>query len=69
MQAVAGLAGLSDAEEDLPIAALGEPPQQLRAQIVSRAGAVTVGIDIDTGLSRPSGSSPAASVDAHTQSQ
>ena len=39
--------------KDLPIAALGEPPQQLREQIASRAGAVMVGIDIDTGLSRP----------------
>ena len=37
----------------MPIAALGEPPQQLRVQIASRAGAVMVGIDIDTGLSRP----------------
>lgn len=53
MKAVAGHVGLSDAEEDLPIAALGEPPQQLSAQIASRAGAVMVGIDIATGLSRP----------------
>jgi hypothetical protein len=36
----------------LPIA-LGEPAQQLRAELASCAGAVTVDVDIDTGLSRP----------------
>jgi hypothetical protein len=53
MKAVAGLVGLSDAREGSPVAALGEPPQQLRAELASCAGAVMVVVHIDTGLSRP----------------
>ena len=50
---MAGLVGLGDGSEDLPVAALGEPPQQLRVELASRAGAVMVHVDVDTGLSRP----------------
>jgi hypothetical protein len=53
MKAVAGLVGLSDAGEGLPVAALGEPAQQLRVELASSAGAVMVVVHIDTGLSRP----------------
>ena len=53
MKAVAGRVGLSDAGEDLPVAALGEPPQQLRAELASCAGAVIIDVDIDAGLGRP----------------
>jgi len=53
MKAIAGLIGLSDAGEDLPVAALGEPAQQLRVELASCAGAVMVVVHIDTGLSRP----------------
>jgi len=41
------------ASEDLPVAALGEPPQQLRLELASCAGAVMVDVDIDAGLGRP----------------
>jgi hypothetical protein len=51
MKAVAGLVGLSDAGEDLPVAPRGEPPEQLRVQLASSAGAVMVNVDLDTGLS------------------
>jgi hypothetical protein len=51
MKAVAGLVGLSDAGEDLPVAPRGEPPEQLRVQLASCAGAVMVNVDLDTGLS------------------
>jgi hypothetical protein len=37
----------------LPVAALGEPPQQLHVELASYAGAVMVAVDIATGLSRP----------------
>ena len=53
MKAVAGLVGLGDAGEGLPVAALGEPAQQLSVELASCAGAVMVDVDIDTGLSRP----------------
>ena len=53
MKAGAGLVGLGDAGEGLPVAALGEPAQQLRVELASSAGAVMVDVDIDTGLSRP----------------
>ena len=53
MKAVAGLVGLGDTGEGLPVAALGEPAQQLRVELASSAGAVMVDVDIDTGLSRP----------------
>jgi|GEM_PF-6168688 hypothetical protein len=52
MKAVAGLVGLSDAGEDVPIPALGEPPQQLRVELASPAGTVMGDVDIDTGLDR-----------------
>jgi hypothetical protein len=39
--------------EGLPVAALGEPAQQLRVELASSAGAVMVVVHIDTGLSRP----------------
>ena len=53
MKAVAGLVGLSDAGEGLPVAAFGETAQQLRIELASSARAVMVDVDIDTGLSRP----------------
>jgi hypothetical protein len=53
MKAIAGLVGVSDSGEDLPVAALGKPQQQLRVELASSAGAVMVVVHIDTGLSRP----------------
>jgi hypothetical protein len=53
MKAVAGLVGLGDAGEGLPVAALGEPAQQSRLELASSAGAMMVDVDIDTGLGRP----------------
>jgi hypothetical protein len=42
IKAVAGRVGLGDAGEDLPVAALAEPAQQLRVELASCAGAVIV---------------------------
>jgi hypothetical protein len=53
MKAVAGLVGLSDAGEGVPIAALGEPAQQPRVELASSAGAVMGNVDIYTGFGRP----------------
>jgi hypothetical protein len=35
------------------VAPVGEPSQQLRVQLATSAGAVTLNVDIDTGLSGP----------------
>jgi hypothetical protein len=43
---------LGDAGEGLPVAALGEPAQQLRIELAAPAGATMVEVDIDTSLSR-----------------
>jgi hypothetical protein len=59
MEANAGLVGLSDSGEDLPVAALGEPLEQLCVELASAAGAMMGAVDVDTRLSRPlEGSQP-----------
>ncbi len=58
MKAVAGLVGLGDAGEGSPIAALGEPVQQLPVEFAAAADTLMVDGDIDTGLSRPLVGSP-----------
>src|ERR1700724_278268 len=52
METVAGLVGLGDAGEGLPVGALGESTQQLTKKFASCAGAVMGDVDIPVSVAR-----------------